>query len=130
MKDITLNSPCPCGSGRKFRDCCYSNQELYELNLAISIMSRMQSVEDLIKYASPLFGFFGENKKGVEKSINLAYICWQIAEKPNDERKAMLDELIKDYAAGGKRTKADAAAFEMLVKNMVERYLTMFPEKA
>jgi hypothetical protein len=29
-KKVSRNAPCPCGSGKKYRHCCYSNGFDYE----------------------------------------------------------------------------------------------------
>lgn len=68
---IGRNSPCPCGSGKKYKKCCEDNEK----NISRNVSNLLQSMPNLEGDLSRFFGYDKEARDSVENIVDDRYIC-------------------------------------------------------
>ena len=109
MTRIGRNEPCPCGSGKKYKKCCYGKdvvdgilfssdlgKDLREEMTIIPNTGKVKMSEILLEFAEPLTDAC-ENNKSFINAINLSMIAWNISFFPKKERKELMDESIEKF---------------------------------
>jgi len=123
MEKINRNALCPCGSGRRYKNCCLYNkadqiQEAKANGLALlgkfknehkdkemtwdhtEDVGTVKMSEVIIDFADELLSQFN-TKETKKMAIGTAIFAWNLALTEESERESKIEELIN--AAGGKK---------------------------
>jgi len=101
MSKISRNSPCPCGSGKKYKKCCLNHdEEIKRNNKSINSVNDLEKYDELDNLSNSIVDLINEGKlDDAEKACNEL-----LKRYPNQvdglERSAML------YEARGDNEKA------------------------
>jgi len=50
MSKISRNSPCPCGSGKKYKKCCLQRDEEKTINKSTSLPQKKNSIKEIEEF--------------------------------------------------------------------------------
>jgi hypothetical protein len=138
MAKISRNDPCPCGSGKKYKNCClHKDRERYPIDKqADGINADLPVDYDDTKPASPFIQFAqvimdetgDDSEEGINKALCLSQIIHNIAVL-FDEKK-LQQEMINKFAKEVSRilpemSKEDA---RQLCVDLLEKFYDMFPD--
>jgi len=69
MADVRKNDPCPCGSGKKYKQCCYwKNYKLVEPEKTPTEFTRKDGIKSVI-YMASIDSFPMHNENGLKPNI-------------------------------------------------------------
>ena len=125
MARIGRNQPCPCGSGKKYKKCCYGKgfgKNLPEEAVITTNPQKEKMSEILLEFAKPLTDEC-ENDKAFYNALQISVIAWNSSFLPSGERNKLIDESINKYINDNSER---AMAKEILLK-MLERKEKNFP---
>jgi uncharacterized membrane protein YheB (UPF0754 family) len=135
MARIGRNQPCPCGSGKKYKKCCYGKNNINKILLSkgfgknfpkdVVITANPQKEkmsEVLLEFAKPLTDEC-ETEKAFYNALQISAIAWNSSFLSPGERNKLIDESINKYINYNNER---AMAKEILSK-MLERKKKKFP---
>ena len=135
MARIGRNQPCPCGSGKKYKKCCYGKNNINKIILSKGFGKNLpeeavittnpqkeKMSEILLEFAKPLTDEC-ENDKAFYNALQISVIAWNSSFLPSGERNKLIDESINKYINDNSER---AMAKEILLK-MLERKEKNFP---
>jgi len=109
MAKISRNQPCPCGSGKKYKKCCYQKKDNKEITLSKSfgqnlpegavitnIPQKEKMSEVLLDFAKPLIDEY-EDDKALYNALQISSIAWNASFFPPKERKKLIDESLNEH---------------------------------
>lgn len=144
MAKAGRNDPCPCGSGKKYKQCCgrmrnppvmpepewgeldrEESEALSALDQMLQDLGGMGPAEAFAAYAQPLIELMGDGEQKLEKALFLAQICWNLALIQDvEEREAQIEKMLE--AVGGDEETRQAGRF--LIDFMIALHQEMFPD--
>ncbi len=80
---IGRNEPCPCGSGKKYKKCCY--QQGGDLGISNNNAPPIKISEAILKISEPLISKYSERKL-ITVIIEMAIAAWNMSLVPEDAR--------------------------------------------
>ncbi len=129
------NEPCPCGSGKKYKKCCYGKNNINKIILSKDFgknlpkdavithnLQKEKMSEVLLDFAKPLTDEC-ENNKAFLNALKFSIIAWNSSFLSPAERKKFIDE---SFNICIKDSNERAIAYEILSK-MLERKEKKFP---
>lgn len=109
MERIGRNQPCPCGSGKKYKKCCYGKnnisknlfsnspgKEFLEEAILIENPQKEKISEILLEFAEPLTAAC-EGDKAFYNALQLSVIAWNSSFFSLKERNELIDEGINKH---------------------------------
>ena len=109
MTKISRNQPCPCGSGKKYKRCCYQKKDNNEISLSKSfgqnlpegaviadIPQKEKMSEVLLEFAKPLTDEC-EDDKALYNALQLSSIAWNASFFPPKKRNKLIDESLNEH---------------------------------
>lgn len=137
MEKVGRNKPCPCGSGKKYKKCCYQknntsneipflkefSQNLPKDAVITTSPQKEKMSEVLLEFAEPLTAACGDNNS-FYNALQISAIAWNTSFFPPEERKKSTDECINEYISD---KKARETTKEILLK-MLRRKEQDFPD--
>ena len=129
MKKIRLNDPCPCGSGEKYKSCCFKKQETDETKFALGLITGIDTLEEFDEYVAPLRTAFTLLGAADELVIQIAMDCIRAAQTAKNRRQTTIDDLTKKYKAPAQEAGIDMATLSEGIRMMITRYEKFFPKE-
>jgi tetratricopeptide (TPR) repeat protein len=104
MAKISRNSPCPCGSGKKYKKCCLLRKEAEAVEMR-KIMEQnlgkaMAEVDDLNDLSNSVVDLIGEKKFDEAETV-----CHELTKRYPDQVDG-IERLAMVYEARGEKEKA------------------------
>ena len=110
MARIGRNQPCPCGSGKKYKKCCYGKNNISKILLSNGLGKNLpegtivtarpkkeeKMSEILLKFAEPLTDVC-EGDRAFYNAIQLSAIAWNSSFFPLKEINKLIDGDINKY---------------------------------
>jgi len=109
MAKIGRNQPCPCGSGKKYKKCCYEKNNISKILLSNSFGKNLlkgaiittnpqkeKMSEVLLEFAKPLTDEC-EDEKAFYNALQISAIAWNSSFFHPKERNKLIDEDINKY---------------------------------
>lgn len=109
MARIGRNQPCPCGSGKKYKKCCYEKNNISQTLLAngfgknlpkdavITTNTQNEKMSEvLLEFAKPLIDECKDDK-AFYKALQISAIAWNSSFFSPEERKKLIDESFNKY---------------------------------
>ena len=131
MKVVGRNEPCPCGPGRKYKNCCLKKDEERPRNAQAKIAEFYDETEGrgpaktFVDFAQPLIDELGDTEEGLELAVTLAQIFWNLAIiKDERERINRLEDSINSSSLLAKQKHH----LRSLALMMFERHRQIFPK--
>ena len=134
MARIGRNQPCPCGSGKKYKKCCYEKNNISKILLSNGFGKNLpkgaiittnpqkeKMSEILLEFAKPLTDEC-EDDKAFYNAIQISVITWNSSFFPLKERNKLIDELINKC-----RNEKERKTAKEILSKMLERKEKNFP---
>ena len=109
MARIGRNQLCPCGSGKKYKKCCYGKNNISKILLSNGLvkdlpegtivtanLQKEKMSEVLLEFAEPLTNEC-EGDKAFYNALQLSAIAWNSSFFPFKERNKLIDRDINKY---------------------------------
>jgi uncharacterized membrane protein YheB (UPF0754 family) len=135
MSRIGRNQPCPCGSGKKYKKCCYGKNNINKILLSKDFGKKLpkeavittnpqneKMSEVLLEFAKPLTDEC-ENDKAFYNALQISAIAWNSSFLSPGERNKLIDESINKYI----NDNSERAMAKEILSKMVERKEKNFP---
>jgi uncharacterized membrane protein YheB (UPF0754 family) len=136
MAIIGRNQPCPCGSGKKYKKCCYEKNNISQIlsangfgknlpkDVVITTNTQKEKMSEVfLEFAEPLLDKC-EDEKSFHNALQICAIAWNSSFLSLEERNKLMDESFKKYI---KDNNEREIAREIL-SNMLERKEKKFPD--
>jgi len=136
MARIGRNQPCPCGSGKKYKKCCYKKNNISQIVLAngfgknlpkdvvITTNTQKEKMSEVfLEFAEPLTEKC-EDDKTFYNALQICAIAWNSSFLSPEERNKLIDESFNKYINDNNEREI---AKEILSK-MLERKEKKFPD--
>ena len=139
MEKIGRNEPCPCGSGKKYKKCCYQKDYISnEIPLSLSKSfgrnlpkdavittspQKEKMSEVLLEFAEPLTAAC-EDDKSFYNALQISAIAWNASFFPPKERDKTTNESIDEYISD----KNERETTKEILLKMVKRKEQDFPD--
>lgn len=122
MTKIGRNDLCPCGSGRKYKKCCFKkNEQGYASNNAPPI----KLSEAILQIAEPLMNKYPK-REHITVLIDLAVFAWNISLASGEKREEIEDKVIELMPE--ELDAVDIAAIVEQTDMLVERKNKLYPD--
>ena len=100
---ISRNDPCPCGSGRKFKKCCYNrDRRITAFDRAMAIERLEECVERNAEQSEAMAVFFGDVDRDVPamtehflEASDSAFFSWFAFDYPLDDGCHVVDQVLR-----------------------------------
>ncbi|MGM0365021.1 MAG: SEC-C metal-binding domain-containing protein [Actinomycetota bacterium] len=128
MARIGRNQPCPCGSGKKYKKCCYGKnnkgkilfssglrKDLPEGTIVTPNTRNEKMSEILLEFAEPLTDEC-ESDRAFFNAIQLSALAWNSSSFPPKERKKLIDGDIEKYIKDNLDKKTVKAILSMMLE--------------
>lgn len=135
MARIGRNQPCPCGSGKKYKKCCYGKNNINKILLSKGFGKNLpkeavittnpqkeKMSEVLLEFAKPLTDEC-ENDKAFYNALQISAIAWNSSFLPPGERNKLIDESINKYI----NDNSERAMAKEILSKMLKRKEKNFP---
>ncbi len=135
MAGIGRNQPCPCGSGKKYKKCCYEKNNISKILLSngfgknlpkgaiITTNPQQEKMSEvLLEFAKPLTNGC-EDGKAFYNALQISAIAWNSSFFPSKERNKLIDEDINKYI----NDNSDREIAKEILSKMLERKEKNFP---
>ena len=109
MAGIGRNQPCPCGSGKKYKKCCYGKNKIRKILLSDGTCKKLpkgailtenpqkeKMSEILLEFAEPLTDVC-EGDRAFCNALQLSAIAWNSSFFSLKERNKLIDDGIDKY---------------------------------
>ncbi len=109
MARIGRNQPCSCGSGKKYKKCCYEKNNLSQILLAkgfgknlpkdivITTNTQQEKMSEVfLEFAEPLIDEC-ENEKTFYNALQICAVAWNSSFLSPEERNKLIDESFNKY---------------------------------
>jgi hypothetical protein len=109
MARIGRNQPCPCGSGKKYKKCCYKKNNISQTLLANGFGKNLpksavmtttpqneKMSEVLLEFAKPLTDEC-EDDKAFYTALQICVVAWNSSFFSPEERNKLIDESFNKY---------------------------------
>ncbi len=129
MARIGRNQPCPCGSGKKYKKCCYEKNNINKILLSKDFRKNLpkeavittnpqkeKMSEVLLEFAKPLTDECKDDK-AFYKALQISAIAWNSSFLPPRERNKLIDESINKYI----NDNSDRVIAKKILSKMLER---------
>jgi|GEM_PF-1435665 len=136
MARIGRNQPCPCGSGKKYKKCCYEKNNIGQTLLAngfgknlpkdavITTKTQNEKMSEvLLDFAEPLIDKCKDDK-AFYNALQICAIAWNSSFLSPEERNKLIDESFNKYINDNE----DREIAKEILSKMLERKQKKFPD--
>jgi len=129
MERIGRNQPCPCGSGKKYKKCCYGKNNISKIFLSdgpgkkflegaiVTENPQKEKISEiLLEFAEPLTAAC-EGDKAFYNALQLSVIAWNSSFFSLKDRNELIDEGINKHIDNNK----DREVTKEILSMMLER---------
>lgn len=133
IKKISRNSPCPCGSGRKYKKCCMPPEErgLITPDPAADLFSGFSGglgiAAGLTEFAQPLLDEAGDDPESISKALNFGMLFWNIAALAEATGEEAARQQLSEIENKLCNSAQDCSVFRDAVRVLFERYALTRP---
>ena len=89
---IGRNDPCPCGSGKKYKKCCYQQKSDFERS--DNNVPPVKISEAILKISEPLRRNFPKRER-ISVIISMAIFAWNMSLTSEDAREDMENKIVE-----------------------------------
>ncbi|OPL12921.1 MAG: hypothetical protein AVO38_14350 [delta proteobacterium ML8_D] len=132
MARISRNQPCPCGSGKKYKKCCYGKNDKGKIifsgglgkdlpeGATVTPNTQNKMSEILLEFAKPLTDLC-ESDRAFCSAIELSSIAWNSSFFPRKKINKLTEESIEKYIGN-----QDKEIVKEMLSMMIERKKEIF----
>lgn len=127
-KPISRRSPCPCGSGRKYKKCCMPSEERMSRSPEASAPSRGRGpAAAMVEFSQPLIDAAGGNPTAHNNALQLGMIFWNLGAAAESGHDDLVREQLKALEDNCHTARMDPDGFRDITAMMLSRYARMRP---
>jgi hypothetical protein len=128
MPGISRNQPCPCGSGKKYKKCCYDKNDKGKIIFSCGLKkdlaegatmtsgTQKKMSEILLEFAKPLTDVC-KSDRAFCSAIELSAIAWNSSFFPRKKMNKLTEESIEKYIEDNQ----DKEMIKEMLSMMIER---------
>ena len=133
-KKLSRNSPCPCGSGHKYKKCCMPSKEkgLPEPDTAAERLGypgdgRRGAAARIAEFAQPLLDAAGHDPKQMTKALQFGMLFWNVAITAEAAGEETARKQLAEIESGLCNSAEDCRALRGMARTLFERNARMLP---